>query len=116
MASTTTFDKALFPHCPTENTPPGTAMDDENPHDQEGPHGTPRDDNDNHPSNTDDQNHSQGPPSLDPKSPSGSFKDELKDNDIYRSDVASEHSAHRILQHMILLVLLHQLYHENHQF
>ena len=68
-------------------------MDDESPHDQEGPHGTTRDDNDNHPSNIDDQNHSQGPPSLDPKSPSGSFKDELKDDDIYGLDVASEHSA-----------------------
>jgi len=79
--------------------PPGTAMNNESPHDQEGPHETPGDDNDNHPSYTDDQNHSQGPPSLDPKSPSGSFKDELKDDDIYGSDVASEHSAQDTAAH-----------------
>jgi len=93
MASTATFNEALFPCCPTATTPLGTAMDDESPHDQEGPHGTPGDDNDNHPSNSNDQNHTQGPPSLDPKSLSGSFKDELKDDDIYRLDVASEHSV-----------------------
>jgi len=99
MASTATFDETLFPHCPTAITPPGTAMDDENPHDQEGPHGTPGDEFDNHPSNSNDQHHSHGPPSPDPKSPSGSFKDELKDDDIYRLDVASEHSAQDTAAH-----------------
>jgi len=99
MASTTTFDKALFPRCPTAITPSGTAMDDKSPHDQEGPHGTPGDDNDNHPSNSNDQSHSQGPPPLDLKSQSGSFKDELKDDDIYRSDVASEHSVQDTAAH-----------------
>jgi len=99
MASTATFNEALFPHCPTAKMPTGTVMDDEYLHDQEGPHGTPGDDNDNHPSNTDGQNHSQGPPSLDPKSPSGSLKDELRDNDIYRSDVAREHSVQDTAAH-----------------
>ena len=102
MASTATFDEELFPHCPTEKTPTGTVMDDDPAHDQEGSHGTPRDDNDNHLSNMlkthgqpDDQNNSQGPPSLDLSLPTDSFKDELKDNlsDIYGSDVASDHDV-----------------------
>ena len=92
MASTTTFNEALFPCCPIATMPTGTVMNDEPPHDQEGSHGTPGDDNDNHPSNMpkphgphDDQNHSQGPPSPDPNSLTDSFKDELKDSlsDIY---------------------------------
>jgi len=99
MASTITFDESLFPCCPTAIMPPGTAMDDESPHDQEGPHGTPRDDNDNHPSNSDDQNHFQGPPSFDPKSPSESLKDELRNDDIYGSDVTSEHSVQDTAAH-----------------
>jgi len=90
MASTTTFDEALFPCCPTATMPTGTVMDDDPPHDQEGSHGPP-----------DDKNHSQGPSSPNPSSPTDSFKDELKDSlsDFYGSDVASNHGAQDTAAH-----------------
>jgi len=101
IASMTSFDKHLFPCCPEAKMPPMTRLGDKPPSGHKDSHGTPRDEDDNHPSGpssghkySDDHSTPQGPPSPGPSN-TDSTKDESDGDldDMYGLDVPSDQTA-----------------------
>jgi len=120
LASMATFDEHLFPCCPEAKTPSMTILGDRSPSDYEDSHGTPRDENDNHPSGpslgnhySDDHSTPQGPSSPGPSN-TDSSKDEILM--IFMVQIYQVIKLCMIMLWMILLVLPQDNCLKNHWF